>query len=128
MKQKVYEVITPTDIKPKPSDEEQIVAGLMAEYLKSNVRFVKRGTNTTPDIEVKGQLWEIEHPRKNGPRTMQGLLRKADNQSDKSIISLLRYEATTKQAVGRIKVELLRANKIRRLILITKSRKLLVIK
>jgi len=45
-----YTLITPIDLKPKPTDDEQVVASLMAEHLKTNIAFVKRGSSHTPDI------------------------------------------------------------------------------
>ena len=129
-KKKEYNIIIPVDLKPKPDECERTVAELMAAHYKSDIKFVKRGMMTTPDILVLryNQNWEIKNIRGNSKRTIQNNLRRADDQSENVVICLFKTKMTAQQAVGRINAELSKANKIRKLILITKSHKIIVIK
>lgn len=129
---KQYNVITPVGMKPKPDDNEQTIAELMATHFKSDIKFVLR-TNvaTTPDILVVRykQRWEIKNIKGNGKRTMQNNLRAADDQSQNIIICLLETKMTQQQALGRIR-QFYGAGpvKIKKLLLVTKEQKVLVVK
>ncbi|MCL2869555.1 hypothetical protein FWF48_01985 [Candidatus Saccharibacteria bacterium] len=131
MVKKEYNVIKPVGLKPRPDKYEESIAELMAKYFKSDVRFIKRASTTTPDVVVLryNQQWEIKNIRGNSKRTIQNNLRTADNQSENIIIGLSRTKMTTKQAEGRIN-EFLRTGsvKIRRILLVTKKQIVLVIK
>jgi predicted transcriptional regulator len=123
-----HALITPTDLKPKPTDDEQVVASLLAEYWKTDIKFIKRGSNTTPDILAlaTNQYWEIKHIRGNGKYTISDNLRKAKKQSKNIIIALSRTNMHPKIAENRIKF-FLKNNPtgIKKVILITKSRKII---
>jgi hypothetical protein len=102
-----YNLIEPSDLKPEPTKYEKVVARIMAEREKSDVKFVKRGTNTTPDIYIvrTRQYWEIKNIEGNSKETIQNNMRKADGQARRVIISLVKPKCrmTTERAVGRIK-------------------------
>lgn len=126
-----YNLIIPVGMKPKPDIHEERVAEIIAEYFKSNIRFVERGTTTTPDIFVirTHQRWEIKNIRGNSKRTIQNNLRDADNQSENVIIGLLRTTMPPTQAIGRIK-ECLRNSRVllKSIIVVTQDKEILVIK
>jgi len=131
MAKKEYNVITPVGMKPKPDEYEDIVAELMAEHFKSDIKFILRGANTTPDIAVLryNQIWEIKNIKGNSKRTIQNNLRDADDQSSNVIISLLRTKMAPQQAIGRINEFFKKGpTKIKKLLLVTKTQKILVIK
>jgi len=125
-----YEIITPPDVIPSPDEYEMTEARLFADNFRSDVRFIKRSSHQTPDlVVVKTNVhWEIKTIVGNSKRTIQNNLRKADGQSENIVISLIRTEMTLSQAKGRIGVELKKANLIKRLIIITKTHKVVVIK
>ena len=129
---KEYNIIIPVELRPRPDANEQVVAELMAKHFKSDIKFIKReNTATTPDILVLryNQRWEIKHIRGNSKRTIQNNLRTADNQSPNIILSLSMTNMTETQVLGRIK-EFYRLGpvKIRKLLLITKTQKVLVVR
>jgi len=124
-----YKLIIPTGIRPRPTEDEQKVAKNLAEYFKSNVEFVKRGTSTTPDIKIGNIYWEIKSPRGNGKFTISDNIRSAKHQSPNIVINLSRTKLTTKRAESRIKIFLKNSSTgVKRLILVTKSSKVIDIK
>ncbi|MDR0955911.1 MAG: hypothetical protein LBM73_02150 [Candidatus Nomurabacteria bacterium] len=127
-----YNLITPVDLSPPPNFYELAVARIMAKLARSDVKFVRRGSNTTPDIYIvkTRRYWEIKNIEGNGKRTIQNNLRKASGQSKNIIISLLKPKCkmSTLTAIGRIKTELNRANDIKRIILITKDQETIALK
>ena len=127
---KEFKVITPNGIKPKPNDYEKKVARIMAEYLQSDILFIKRSTSTTPDIlEIRlNQIWEIKNIRGSNQNTIGRNLKGIYRQSENVIITLFRTSMSKDQAVGRIRQKLARANRIKRLVLITRAEKLVIIK
>lgn len=125
----IHQIHIPTDMKPMPSAEEMLVARVLADYFKSDVKFIKRSNIAeTADLKIKNVIWEIKSPLGDGKRTMQNNLRKADNQSPNIIINLSRCKMPMQRAVSRIKHELNRANSIKRLIIITKAGIVIVLK
>lgn len=124
-----YKLITPIDIKPIPTEDEQNVAITLAEYFKSNIEFVKRGSSTTPDIKVGTIYWEIKSPKGNGKYTISDNIRSAKHQSSNIVINLSRTKMTAKQAESRIRNFLKNSSTgVKRLILVTKSNQVIDIK
>lgn len=126
-----YSLIIPTDLKPKPTNDEMLVAEMLSDFFQSNIKFVARGVSHTPDIFVVRvrQYWEIKNIRGNGPKTIENILRTAQYQSENIVISLARSKMTQVQAAGRIR-QCLKRNHIgaKRILLISKSRRILVLK
>lgn len=123
-----FKLIIPNDLKPKPNEYELIVAGLLADRFTSNIRFVRRGTQTTPDIEIikTRKLWEIKNIRGNSKHTIADNLRKAARQSPYVVISLLKpTKMTTEQAVARIRDFMKLKSPIKQVLLVTKDRKII---
>lgn len=124
-----YKLITPIDIKPRPTEDEQSVAIILAKYFKSNVEFVKRGSSTTPDIKIGNIYWEIKSPRGNSKYTIMNNIHSAKHQSVNIVINLSRTKITSRQAVSRAK-ETLRDSPhgVKRLLIITKHNSIIDIK
>jgi len=56
-----YNVITPTDIIPAPSDRETRAAGIIADYFKSDVKFIRRSNvSKTADLNILSLNIQIE--------------------------------------------------------------------
>ena len=124
-----YKLITPIDIKPRPTEDEQSAAIILAEYFKSNVEFVKRGSSTTPDIKIGNIYWEIKSPRGNGKYTISDNIRSARHQSSNIVINLSRTKMTTERAESRVNDFLKNSSTgVRRLIIVTKSHRVIDIK
>lgn len=129
---KAFRIIRPVGLRPKPDRYEERVAEICAEYFQSDIEFVVRGTRTTPDIRVvkTKSFWEIKNMRGVSNHAVEENLRKANQQSDNVIISLLRSPAKDPARItSRIKY-ILRNTKVRfsNVILITKFGKIIDIK
>ena len=114
----------------EPDRFELKVAMVLIDYFSSDIILKKSSQSYSPDLLVArtNQLWEIKNIRGNGVHTIEHNLSKAKLQSDKVIISLLRTKMTPVRAIGRIKAVLKKGTTIKRLILVTKSGKVVIIK
>lgn len=121
-----FNVLIPITVKPHPDKYEEKVARILAQKFQSDILFVPRRANRTPDIQIvrTKQYWEIKNIRGNSKKTIEDNLRKAAKQSDRVVISLLRTKMTATQASSRIKHYLSQARgNIKHVILITKKDK-----
>jgi hypothetical protein len=92
------------------------------------VIFIKRGSAKSADFKIGDIVWEVKSPKGNGKKTIQNNLRKADDQSPYVILDLRRIKMHAAQAYNRIRYELSKATKIKRLLVITRRGKVLEIK
>lgn len=127
-----YNIIRPIGLRPKPDWREERVAEICAEYFRSDVTFVMRGSSTTPDIQVlrTNEFWEIKNIRGNGKHTIEDNLRKACKQSDRTVVSLLVMpKANSRRIEGKIRSVLAnRRMPIKSVLLITKAGKVIDIR
>jgi hypothetical protein len=126
----LYKVIVETGVIDHPNDHE-IKAALIAAngYFKSDVLFLRPGRYSTPDIDVNGRKWEIKSPLGNGKKTIENNLRSARKQSENLIIDFGRMKLHQTKAIRNIKFYLEKSpRKFTKVILITKSKKIIEIK
>lgn len=125
----VYKLVISSEIVPQPDKYELRVARILAEYFKSDVHFVPRSKNPTPDILVVStdDNWEIKNIRGNGKHTIEDNLREAGKQSKNVIISLLKpTKMSTQRAISRINFFSSHGRRtLQRVILITKQGKVI---
>lgn len=81
----------------------------------------------TPDVDVNGVKWEIKSPMGNGKRTIDNNLSEARRQSKNIVIDLRRIKMHQSKANARIKFYLSTPHHFKRVIVITKSNKVIVI-
>ena len=81
-----------------------------------------------PDLMINGTMWELKSPTGQSRRTIQNNLRRACQQSQNVIIDLRRCPQKDARVIARIKHELSGANKIKRLLVIKKNKRVVVIK
>lgn len=124
---KKFEVIVKTDLVNLPKEHELSAALLLAYHFKSEVTFLRPKTDRTPDIEVKGMRWEIKSPKGNGKKTIENNLRNAHEQSNNVVIDLRRLKMHQSKANARIRYFLSRGHRFKRVIVITKSNKIIEI-
>ena len=125
-----YRVYIPTDISPRPEKFEIVVAGIMANHLKNNICFVKRANTTTPDILAVelNQIWEIKNIRGNNKNTVSRNLKGIYQQSENVVISLFRTKMTLAEAVSQTKAKLSNATRLKRVVIISRDKKIIVVK
>ena len=115
--------------KDEPKPHELSAAALMAEYFNADILIMKRHPNARKaDFLINGQIWEHKSPVGNGKRTIQNNLREADGQSELVILDLRRCRMHPAKALSRIRHEISKAHSVKRLLVITKTEKVLVIK
>ena len=126
MKRQIH---TPTNMDPPPYPHEMFAAQAMSKFFNADVTFVKRSNAAkSADLKVGNIVWEIKSPIGDGKRTMQNNLRTADDQSPNIIINLARCKMNPDRAIRKIRYELGKANKIKRLLVIYKSGKVITLK
>jgi hypothetical protein len=81
-----------------------------------------------PDIKIDGVLWEIKSPNNDGKHTIEHIFRKALKQSKNIIFDLRRTKMSNDKCVSQIIKHFTLIRGIGRLLIITKSNKLLDIK
>ena len=128
MTKKEFSIIVPESVFPKPSTREMSAAYILLDYFKSDIKFVPRSNQKTPDFLINGLHWELKTPIGTGKYNIQHLLHSAIHQS-KNIIVDARF---SKMHLSRIISELKRHSTlttkgINNLIVITKNKKIIVI-
>ncbi|MDR1197217.1 MAG: hypothetical protein LBL08_03025 [Candidatus Nomurabacteria bacterium] len=101
---------------------------LVAQNKKTTIRFLavsKAKGIRTPDIEMNGMKWEIKNPRKNGKYTLDHAMKSALKQSHNVIFDLRQCIISERNAVNKLKKDFKTVKILKRLIIITKSRRCL---
>jgi len=120
-----YEVIVKTDLIDRPKDHELSAALILAVHFRSDVIFLRPQRDKTPDVEVNGVRWEIKSPRGNGKKTIENNLRTARKQSVNIVLDLRRIKLHQSKANARIRYFLSKGHHFKKLLVITKSNKVL---
>ncbi len=122
-----HEVIVKTGLRDRPKDHELSAALILARHFKSDVIFLRPQTDKTPDIEVVGLRWEIKSPRGDGKKTIDNNLRAARKQSFNIVMDLRRIKMHRSKATARISFFLSTPHKFKKVLIITKDRKVIEI-
>jgi hypothetical protein len=85
----------------------------------------QRKGDKTPDMIMNGLKWEMKAPKSASKYTLQNILHKAVKQSPNIIIDLRRSKMLQEQSLPRLEREFKLSKGIKRLIIITKGRKIL---
>lgn len=128
MIKKSYAVIIPAEMKPRPKAHEESAAAILSRHFSSDVHFLLTAGQGTPDISIRGVEWEMKSPIGDGRNTIQKTLRSASKQSQNVVIDLRRSKLHQLRALGYINQFVVRPSAIKRLIVVTKSGKILEIK
>jgi hypothetical protein len=122
-----YEVIIKTDLADLPKHHELSAALILAYHFKTDVTFLRPEHARTPDVEVNGVKWEIKSPMGNGRRTIDNNFNEARRQSKNIVIDLRRIKMHQSKANARINFYLSTPHHFKRVLVITKSKKVIVI-
>jgi hypothetical protein len=123
-----YRIIVDTDISDPPKDHEFSVAILIAEHFRSDVVFIRPANFRTPDFDVNGTKWELKSPMGKSARTVENNMRMARKQSVNIIIDLRRIKLHQRRALSRINFFLSGPNQFKRVLVVTKSKKVIEIR
>ncbi len=122
-----YEVVIKTNLRDRPKDHELSAALILADYFKSDITFLRPEIDKTPDIDVNGTRWEMKSPKGDGKKTIENNLRTARKQSLNIVIDLRRIKMYQNKAVSRIHFFLSRPHGFKKILIITKSKKVIEI-
>ena len=121
-----YKVIVETSPQDAPHDFEMSAALLVANYFETNVVFLRPASLKSPDLRVKGEIWELKSPRGNGKNTIQNNIKNARKQSANIVIDLRHCKMNEVKALSRIRaVYKKRKRKTGRYLIIKKNGKVL---
>lgn len=127
MPKKKYEVIVKTSVEDAPELHEMSAALILAYYFKTDVIFLRVQHGRTPDVDIKGTEWEIKSPLGNGKRTIDNNFGEARGQSKNIVIDLRRTKMHQAKANARIRHYLSTPHNFKQVLVITKSKKVIVI-
>lgn len=81
-----FSVIVPRSVFPKPSTREMSAVYILLDYFKTNIKFIPRSNQKTPDFLISGLHWELKTPIGTGKYNIQHLLHSAIQQSKNIIV------------------------------------------
>lgn len=121
-------VIIPNNVRLTPTARELSAARILADYFQTIVECVSCNNHKTPDFIINGITWELKTPTGTGKYNIQHALKHALDQSCNIVIDA-RF---SKMHITKIKHELAYqariTRKIKQLLLIEKTGKIVVIK
>lgn len=127
-KKSKHSIIIPVGMKPRPKIHEETAGEILASHSKSDVHFIETGSHGTPDVAIRGIKWEIKSPIGCSANNIQKNMREAAAQSENIVIDLRRSKLHQTRAIGYIEQFTDRYKKLKRVLVITKSRQILTIK
>ncbi len=128
MQKREYSVIVPKSVFPKPSAREMSAAYILLDYFKADIGFIPRNNQKTPDFMIDGIEWELKTPIGTGKYNIQHLLHVAIQQSRNIIIDARFSKMHLSKIISELKRHSTLTTKgIKHLIVITKSKKIIVI-
>ena len=125
---KKYRVLLEKGLTPVPYEHELNAANIVADYFQSNLVFLRRRPNSTPDllVEKTNQIWELKSPKGNSKRTIANNLRDATHQSKMVLLDLSRCKMNNRNALARTRSFLKEGNSnLKRLLVIDKGGRVL---
>lgn len=100
---KNYRVIVNTSEKDRPYDFEMSAAILIANYFKTDIIFLRPTPLKSPDLDVRGEIWELKSPIGNSKNTIHNIFVTARHQSYNIVIDLRRCKMNEQKACVRIR-------------------------
>jgi len=126
---KIYDIQFEDGAEPEP---HEIQTALFLKKQGKNVKFLapkNKNRVKTPDISMNRLEWEIKSPISSGSRVVEHALRSATKQSPNVILDLRRCKLNEEKALRQIYHEgEKRGSTLRRLMVITKSKKIIDVK
>jgi hypothetical protein len=125
---KKYHVIIPHGMQPLPESFELSAADILAGFSRADVTFLPVTSDKTPDIVVDGVRWEIKSPLGKGKRNLQHQIHRAMKQSKSIVFDARRSKIDIRKTRNYLKKYVKEDRRIKRLVLITKTEQVEVIK
>ncbi len=125
---KSYQVIIPSDIRPLPEWHEVSAAQIVTSFLKADGEFVVRNHYKSADLRIGDDFWEIKSPTGTGKRNIERQLQLALKQSNNIVLDARRSNIHIANVRSRLRYQAGLTKGINRLLLITKTGNVEVIK
>ena len=130
MKAKNSKVIIPSNLDNPPEENEIQIAQIIAEHYNARVEFLRPIDDykrKTPDIKFNGKLWEMKSPMGKSRNTIGRQMKRAMKQSKNIVVDGGRSPLTDDVIIGELRKQCIERRSIRKLIFITKSKKVVEI-
>lgn len=118
----------PNNLNPEP--HEISTANFLAKHGK-NIEFLvpnRSRHSKTPDITFDGKRWEVKSPTGNSKTTISNSLKRAVKQSSYIVLDARRTKLADELIISEIQRNIKLTRSIKEVLLITKSRELVVIR
>lgn len=122
-----YRVIIPVDLRPSPARYELSAAQLLASHYKTDVEFIPRSNQKTPDFLINNIKWELKSPKGKGKNNIERQLQTGLKQSKNIIFDARRSKLHISKIRNELNHQFKLAKSIRRLVLIEKSKNIVEI-
>jgi len=111
-------------MKPRPEPHEIRVASILSEHFKTDVEFVLRTNQRTPDFLIDGVLWELKSPTGTGKNNIQRQLQDAHHQSKNVIVDASRSRMHGTKIRKQVEYQFRIVKSVRRLLFVSKAGKI----
>lgn len=98
-----YAVIDKTPKNDRPRDYELSAAQIIADYFRANVIFLRPIPMKSPDLDVRGKVWELKSPTGDSKNTIHNNFKEARKQTLNIVIDLRRCRMHETRALSRIR-------------------------
>ena len=122
-----YEVIVKTSLEDAPRSHELSAAIILAYHFETDVVFMRPKYARTPDVNINDAKWEIKSPLGDGKRTIDNNFNEARGQSKNIVMDLRRIKMHENKANARIRFYLSTPHHFKQVLVITKSKKVVVV-
>ncbi len=123
-----FQVTIPADVNHVPETHEVSAAQIVGRFLQANVHFVARSNYKSPDLKIGNELWEIKSPTGAGKRNIERQLQLAMKQSNCIILDARRSKIHMSKIRSRLAHQAGMTKSLKKLLLITKSGNVEVVK
>jgi hypothetical protein len=120
-----YKVIIPVGMKPSPARYELSAADLLASYFKTDVEFILRANQKTPDFLIGNVRWELKSPTGKGRRNIERQLQIGLKQSKNIVFDARRSKIHIAKVKNELNYQFRLAKGIRRMLLIEKNKNII---
>ncbi|MDR1410523.1 MAG: hypothetical protein LBJ12_09775 [Oscillospiraceae bacterium] len=118
---KKYKIILPSNSKDLPEEHEITAAKLLANHFQTDVEFISRSSNKTPDLKIGSLRVEIKSPTGKGKRNIQHTLQNAQKQSSAIVFDARRSKIHIEKIRRELDRQFKMAKSIKKLLLIKKD-------
>ena len=130
METKKPDVVIPSNIIPPPQEHEVSAAWILARHYEQTVEFlasIDDYKRKTPDFVMGGVMWEVKSPEGKSRQNVERQLRRALRQSRNIIFDGRRSAVPDDILKNKLKHEITIQRSVRKLVFISKDKKVLEI-